>query len=100
MTAEFLDLEREIDSFALQWKDVPSPSGLVVIRQGKQGDLGDQLGSIEAKAIQLRDKAVAGMESADAVIGAPGPFATAEAEALIGAPAPTEPKRRSWWRRT
>jgi hypothetical protein len=51
---------------------------------------------IEAKATQLRDKAVAGMEKANAGIVAPGPFATAEVEALIGAPAP-EP-RRSWAR--
>jgi hypothetical protein len=84
LTGEFLDLEREIDNFALALWDT---------------DLGlRKLDSIEAKAIKLRDKAVA--EMAPAVIAAPGPFATAEAEALIGAPAP-EPKRRSWafWRK-
>jgi hypothetical protein len=80
LTGEFLDLEREIDNFALALWDT---------------DLGlRKLDSIEAKAIKLRDKAVA--EMAPAVIAAPGPFATAEAEALIGAPAP-EP-RHSWLR--
>jgi hypothetical protein len=80
LTGEFLDLEREMDNFALALWD---------------RDLGlRKLDSIEAKATKLRDKAVA--EMAPAVIAAPGPFATAEAEALIGAPAP-EP-RRSWLR--
>jgi hypothetical protein len=86
LTGEFLDLEREIDNFALQWEKISS--------------LGHQLELIEAMATELRDKAVAGMGRANAVIAAPGPFATAEAEALIGAPAPpvSAPKRRSWIR--
>ena len=66
------------------------------IRLGTHAGLGEQLDVIEAKATQLRDKAVPGMEKANAGIAAPGPFATAEVEALIGAPAP-EP-RRSWAR--
>jgi hypothetical protein len=66
------------------------------IRLGTHAGLGEQLDVIEAKATQLRDKAVAGMEKANAGIAAPGPFAPAEVEALIGAPAP-EP-RRSWAR--
>jgi hypothetical protein len=83
LTGEFLDLEREIDNFALALWD---------------RDLGlRKLDSIEAKATKLRDKAVA--EMAPAVTAAPGPFAPAEAEALIGAPAPAEPEpRRSWLR--
>jgi hypothetical protein len=86
LTGKFLDLEREIDNFALQWEKISS--------------LGHQLELIEAMATELRDKAVAGMGRANAVIAAPGPFATAEAEALIGAPAPpvSAPKRRSWIR--
>jgi hypothetical protein len=101
LTREFLDLEAQIDNFASQLAlDIQlSQAMLQPIRKGKHAGLGEQLTVIEDKAIQLRDKAVAGMERANAVIAAPGRFATAEAEALIGAPAPAEPEpRRSWWR--
>jgi hypothetical protein len=58
LTGEFLDLEREIDSFALQWQDAPSPTGLsITFRMGKCAGLGDQLAVIEAKATKLRQKA-------------------------------------------
>jgi hypothetical protein len=57
LTGEFLDLEREIDSFALQWEDRPSATVNVTIRMGKHASLGDQLALIEAKATELRDKA-------------------------------------------
>ena len=58
LTGVFLDLEREIDSFALQWQDIPSPTGLsMTFRQGKTAGLGDQLAVIEAKATKLRQKA-------------------------------------------
>jgi hypothetical protein len=90
LTSEFLDLEREIDSFSGQWQDEVPQAG-VTIRKGKLAGLGEQLAVIEAKATELFDKAVA--EMAPTV---PGPFATAEAEALIGAPAPEA--RRSWLR--
>ena len=57
LTAELLDLEREIDSFALQWRDIPAPSGLVTIRQGLNARLADQLDVIVAKAATLLQKA-------------------------------------------
>ena len=84
LTGEFLDLEREIDSFAAQGN---SPAGLT-----------EQLALIERKADALREKAY---ERFSGSVAAPGPFATAEAEALIGAPAPPLSAlgpRRSWLR--
>jgi hypothetical protein len=53
LTAEFLDLEGEIDNFALQYEDRPSPTPTVIIRLGKHADLGSQLALIEAKAAEL-----------------------------------------------
>jgi hypothetical protein len=55
LTGEFLDLEREIDSFAGQLVDVYSENRKS--RQGKIAGLGDQLTVIEAKATKLRQKA-------------------------------------------
>ena len=57
LTREFLDLEREIDSFALQYVDRPSLTQHVLRRLGIHAGLGDQLASIEAKAGELRKKA-------------------------------------------
>ena len=103
LTGEFLDLEREIDSFASQYEDRPTVTQGVTIRMGKLAGLDEQLASIERKADALREKA---FERFSGSVAAPGPFATAsaealigtaEAEALIGAPAP-EPKRRAWLR--
>jgi hypothetical protein len=98
LTGEFLDLEREIDSFASQYEDRPTVTQGVTIRMGKLAGLDEQLASIERKADALREKA---FERFSGSVAAPGPFATAEAEALIGAPAPPvsapEP-RRSWLR--
>jgi hypothetical protein len=59
LTADFLDLEREIDSFASQWVEtgkfmVGQPPG---IRVGKHAGMGEQFAVIEAKAIALRKKA-------------------------------------------
>jgi hypothetical protein len=56
LTWDFLDLEREIDSFALQCEDQPTPTGAVV-GMGKHAGLGDQLALIETKATALREKA-------------------------------------------
>jgi hypothetical protein len=96
LTGEFLDLEREIDSFASQYEDRPTVTQGVTIRMGKLAGLDEQLASIERKAEALREKAI---ERFSGSVAAPGLFATAEAEALIGAPAPAEPKpRRSWLR--
>jgi hypothetical protein len=68
LTREFLDLEREIDSFAAQWEDGQSVSG-VPIRNGKHAWLGQQLAGIEAKATELRDRAVRlGFELAEAAV--------------------------------
>jgi hypothetical protein len=97
LTGEFLDLEREIDGFAMQWEDKLVIAG-VLVRWGKHAGLGDELARIETKADALREKA---FERFSGSVAAPGPFATAEAEALIGAPSPpvsaSEP-RRSWLR--
>jgi hypothetical protein len=54
-TGAFLDLEREIDSFALQWQVVPTPNG--PFQQGKTAGLATQLEVIKAKATELRQKA-------------------------------------------
>ena len=56
MTGEFLDLEREIDSFAMQWVDIIVNAG-VPIRMGNFAGLGEQLALIEAKAAGLRNRA-------------------------------------------
>jgi len=56
LTGDFLDLEREIDSFALQSEDRLTNSG-VLIRYGKLPGLNDQLALIETKAEALRQKA-------------------------------------------
>jgi hypothetical protein len=96
LTGEFLDLEREIDSFASQYEDRPTVTQDVTIRMGKLAGLDEQLASIERKANALREKA---FERFSGSVAAPGLFATAEAESLIGAPAPAEPEpRRSWLR--
>jgi hypothetical protein len=95
LTGEFLDLEREIDGFAMQWEDKIVNAG-VLVRWGKHAGLGEQLALIERKAAELRQKAFVRFSGS---VAAPGPFATAEAEALIGAPAPAEAApRRSWAR--
>ena len=57
LTSEFLDLEREIDSFAGQYEDNSPPQG-GSIRIGKHAGLGDQLTLIETKAAALHEKAV------------------------------------------
>lgn len=57
LTATFLDLEREIDSFAGQYEDYSPPQG-GTIRMGKHAGLGEQLALIETKATALREKAV------------------------------------------
>jgi hypothetical protein len=96
LTGDFLDLEREIDSFASQYEDRPTVTQSVTIRMGKLDSLDEQLASIERKAAALREKA---FERFSGSVAAPGLFGTAEAEALIGAPAPAEPEpRRSWLR--
>jgi hypothetical protein len=117
LTGEFLDLEREIDSFASQYEDRPTVTQDVTIRMGKLAGLDEQLASIERKALALREKA---FERFSGSVAAPWPFATGEAEALIGTAevealigtaevgtagaealigaAGPEPKRRSWLR--
>ena len=59
LTGEFLDLEREIDSFALQCENrYHRPRSSLTIRMGKHAGLGDQLALIETKAAVLRQKAI------------------------------------------
>jgi hypothetical protein len=57
LTGEFLDLEREIDSFALQCEDRPTTMLSVTIRMGKHAGLGEQLAAIETKAAAIETKA-------------------------------------------
>ena len=57
LTGEFLDLEREIDSFASQYEDRPTVTQGVTLRMGKLAGLDEQLASIERKADALREKA-------------------------------------------
>jgi hypothetical protein len=57
LTGEFLDLEREIDDFALQYEDRYSSTTGLMIRVGKTVGLKEQLDLIEAKAAALREKA-------------------------------------------
>jgi hypothetical protein len=61
LTGEFLDLEREIDSFASQWVETASFSARLppAIRVGEHPGLGEQLASIQASATELRTKAAA-----------------------------------------
>ena len=99
LTGEFLELEREIDSFASQVGTYAfSGAAAMPVQKGMHAGLGDELARIETKADALREKA---FERFSGSVAAPGPFATAEAEALIGAPSPPvsapEP-RRSWLR--
>ena len=61
LTGEFLDLEREIDSFASQWELGTTPTAGELIRKGKHEGLGDQLALIEANASALRQKAAEGI---------------------------------------
>jgi hypothetical protein len=56
LTGEFLDLEREIDSFALQFEDRITNAS-VIIRMGKRAGLDEQLALIERSAAVLRQKA-------------------------------------------
>jgi hypothetical protein len=58
LTGDFLDLEREIDSFALQCEDRPTTMLSVTIRMGKHAGLDEQLARIETKAGELLQKAV------------------------------------------
>jgi hypothetical protein len=96
LTGEFLDLEREIDSFASQYEDRPTVTQGVTIRMGKLAGLDEQLASIERKADALREKA---FERVSGSVAAPSPFSTSEAEALIGTLAtPISEPRRSWLR--
>jgi hypothetical protein len=58
LTGEFLDLEREIDSFASQCEDTLSSTHGMMIREGKHAGPGEQLALIETKARALRVKAL------------------------------------------
>jgi hypothetical protein len=61
LTGDFLDLEREIDSFAMQWRvemfDQVTPRQRSKRREGMHAGLHEELASIEAKAATLREKA-------------------------------------------
>jgi hypothetical protein len=57
LTGDFLDLEREIDSFASQYEDRYHMQS-VTIRMGKHAGLDEQLARIETKAGELLQKAV------------------------------------------
>jgi hypothetical protein len=58
LTGEFLDLEREIDSFAAQWGTYAlSGAAAMPVRKGNHAGLIEQLVVIEAKATELQPKA-------------------------------------------
>jgi hypothetical protein len=58
LTGEFLDLEREIDSFAAQWGTYAlSGAATMPVRKGNHAGLIEQLAVIEAKATELKLKA-------------------------------------------
>jgi hypothetical protein len=56
LTGEFLDLEREIDSLAMQWEHKIVNAGLLV-RWGKHAGLREKFALIEKNAAALREKA-------------------------------------------
>jgi hypothetical protein len=56
LTGAFLDLEREIDSFAMQWEETPINAGFL-LEHGKHAGLKEQFTLIEKKATELRQKA-------------------------------------------
>jgi hypothetical protein len=59
LTGEFLDLEREIDSFASQCKDWTVTGAVTsMVRKGINARLGEQLALIEAAATALHEKAL------------------------------------------
>jgi hypothetical protein len=58
LTGKFLDLEREIDSFASQWGTYAfSGASALPVRKGYHAGLSDQVAVIEAMATKLRDTA-------------------------------------------
>jgi hypothetical protein len=57
LTGDFLDLEREIDSFAMQLR-VETVNATVPRREGLHAHLDEQLALIETMATALREKAV------------------------------------------
>jgi hypothetical protein len=57
LTGEFLDLEREIDSFASQVGTYAFSAATMPVRKGMHAGLGEQLTVIEGKATALREKA-------------------------------------------
>jgi hypothetical protein len=61
LTSDFLDLEREIDSFAMQSDDMIANTA-VPIRMGKHAGLGEQLDRTETMAAGLRERAVEAFE--------------------------------------
>ena len=65
MTGEFLDLEREIDNFALQYEYYPSKTMGMLIRLGKHAGLSEQLA--QTQSLQQSCERPAGG------LGGPGP---------------------------
>jgi hypothetical protein len=69
LTGDFLDLEREIDSFASQCENrYHRPQSSLTIRMGKHAGLDEQLARIETKAGELLQKAVLRQKAAAARI--------------------------------
>jgi hypothetical protein len=58
LTGEFLNLEREIDNFALQWEYNPPKTEDALIPLGKHAGMREQLSVIKDKATELGKKAV------------------------------------------
>ena len=67
LTGEFLDLEREIDSFAMQSEDKIVTDGFL-IRVGKHAGLREQFARIEMKATKLRERGRRGLRGKDLMV--------------------------------
>lgn len=66
LAIQFLELEKAIDDYAMQWTNMPV--GDDSARMGIVTGLSDELNVIELKAANLRDEAVEGMKKASAVL--------------------------------
>jgi hypothetical protein len=62
LAAPFLELEKAIDDYTMQW-DIAQG-----VKMGVIGGITDELNVIELKATNLRDEAAEGMKKASAVL--------------------------------
>jgi hypothetical protein len=67
LTVQFLQLDKEIEDFAGQWREalpMQGPTGVLIPqpREGVNAGLSEQLDHIEQQALALRDQAAGGMK--------------------------------------